>query len=187
MELLTDETLTLLGAPIKEAAVGKVLKEKLEDLERMGERLKEIDAHDALFLLRNSFAIPKLMYFLRTSPVFKNQEIMSLYDNKLREILQSILNVQLEEDALVQSSLPVAMGGLGVHMASDLALPAFLASAHGTGPSMATLLPEDKRDLEYELQIEAETSWKAAISNNNDEDIQLPLAKAVQAQWGTSR
>ena len=54
---MSDESLTLLGAPIMEAAADQVLTAKFEDLRRMGQRLEEIDRHDALFLLRYCFAI----------------------------------------------------------------------------------------------------------------------------------
>ena len=55
--------LLLLGAPIFEEAIDAVLLEKLEDLKRMRERLVFIDPHDALFLLRGCYAIPKLPTF----------------------------------------------------------------------------------------------------------------------------
>ena len=50
----------MLGAPVLPSAIDKVLEEKLLELRRMTERLKEIDAHDGLFLLRHCFAIQSL-------------------------------------------------------------------------------------------------------------------------------
>ena len=128
-EKVLGATLNVVGlsrsalAPIKEAAVGKVLKEKLEDLERMGERLKEIDSHCALFLLRHCFSIPKLTYFLRSAPCFKNPDTLQIYDNQLKECLQSILDNQLVDDRVwSQCSLPVAQGGLGIRRASEITI-----------------------------------------------------------------
>ena len=158
IELVNNETLTLLGAPIMEEAVGHVLEEKLNDLDRMGERLKQLDYHDALFLLGHCFAIPKLMYSLRTSAAFKNQEVLNLYDMKLREILKFLLNGQLEEeDAVTQCFLPVAMGGVGVRMASDLALPAFISSAHGAASGANSLLPNQLSSDVYRNLEEADS------------------------------
>ena len=172
--------MTLLGAPITEGAVEPILREKLKDLVRMGERLETLDAHDALFLLRNAFAIPKLMYLLRTTPFFKFQELLQLYDDQLKNSLQSILNITLQENAWAQCILPVAKGGLGVRMASDLSLPAFLASAHGAGNAMATLLPEGITNEDYQLKEEAYTLWNESLNNNNP--LQ-PSNTSVQAAW----
>ena len=142
IRVLAQDEWTLLGAPVTEAAGDSILRKKLEALKLMGQRLKDIDAHDALFLLRNCFSIPKLTYLLRTAPFYKHNELVALYDEELRTILQSILNITLEEDAWTQSSLPVAKGGLGIRLASDLSLPAFLSSAHGAGRVVESLLPE---------------------------------------------
>ena len=78
---LNKNNLTLLGAPIFPEAIESILEPKLEKLILMANRLKEIDAHDALFLLRNCFSMPKLTYNLRTSPCFLNSEILNKYDS----------------------------------------------------------------------------------------------------------
>ena len=43
------------------------LDEKHEDLKRMCARLTELDKHQAYFLLKHCFLIPKFIYILRTS------------------------------------------------------------------------------------------------------------------------
>ena len=80
----------------------------------MGERFQYLMAHDSLVLLRNSFAIPKLQYLLRTAPCFKSTSLQH-YDDALRSIVCSVANIQLEalESAWVQATLPVKMGGPG--------------------------------------------------------------------------
>ena len=70
--LLQDKDLTLLGAPILQDAIESTLTAKLKSLDLMIERLIEIDAHEALFLLRHCFSIPKLTYLLRNAPCFLN-------------------------------------------------------------------------------------------------------------------
>ena len=131
IKILKEEDLTLLGAPITEASIDGVLREKLEALKLMSSRLEDIGSHEALFLLRHCVAIPKLQYFLRSAPCFKNPQILEEYDIVLQDCLQKIINVRLDEEKCLQSSLPVKFGGLGVRRATDLALPAFLGSAHG--------------------------------------------------------
>ena len=50
VKLLDKKNLTLLGAPVFPEAIEKMLEPKLEKLSLMANRLKEIDAHDALFV-----------------------------------------------------------------------------------------------------------------------------------------
>ena len=114
IKLLQRDNLLLLGAPILEEAAEGVLLEKLEELKRMCGRLDFIDTQDAIFLLKNCYAIPKLTYFLRTAPMFKNSITLEQYDKVLKDSLEGILNIKLEEPAWQQSSLPVKQGGLGV-------------------------------------------------------------------------
>ena len=44
------------------------------------------------------------------------------------DALKAILNVDLDDVIWKQATLPVSSGGLGVRLATDLALPAFLSS-----------------------------------------------------------
>ena len=71
----------LLGSPVgDDTCVSSMLSEKVEALRRLGERLKMLSAHDALILLRNCFALPKLLYMLRTAPCFCSDVLLS-YDD----------------------------------------------------------------------------------------------------------
>jgi len=51
-------------------SMSDVLRSKTNMLKKMGDRLKKLSAHDAILLLKRSFALPKLLYNLRTSPCF---------------------------------------------------------------------------------------------------------------------
>ena len=73
--------LTLLDAPVLPGrAIDKVLQEKISDLGPAINRLSLLQAHDALCLLKNSIAMPKLLYVLRTSPSFDNPLLASFDD-----------------------------------------------------------------------------------------------------------
>ena len=53
----------LLGAPIGERdSIDAVLKQKLDEMKLMGERLQVLFSHDALCLLTNAFSLPKILY-----------------------------------------------------------------------------------------------------------------------------
>jgi len=53
----------LLGAPVAgQQSVDQLLEKKLTELQRRSHRLKGLQAHDAFFMLRNCFSLPKLQY-----------------------------------------------------------------------------------------------------------------------------
>ena len=83
----------------------------MQALERLGERLKRLTAHDALLLLCNCFALSKLMYILRTALCFRSLALQS-YDDCLQEILSHVTSSHLESDGSVweQATLPVGVG-----------------------------------------------------------------------------
>jgi len=131
----------LLGAPIDgDQSIDEVLLSKLVELRHLSSRLSHLNAHDTLFLLKNCFSIPKLTYTLRSAPCHTRQ-LLSEYDKEMRSPLQSILNIQLTDDAWEQATRPVANGGIGIRKTTQVALPAFLSSVAGTEPLVSELIP----------------------------------------------
>ena len=106
---------TLLGTPISgDELVDSTIIAKIKSLELMGERLQIVSSQDALLILRNSLAIPKVLYLLRTAPCFRSKQL-EVFDQVLWNILSEVLNIDLsEERAWLQALLPVRLGGLGV-------------------------------------------------------------------------
>ena len=72
----------------------------------------------------------------------------------------------------------MALGGLGIRLASVLALPSFLASAHGAEAGMQRLLPENIALEDYKEISVAETLWSEQLP-----DAEQPSNKTVQAEW----
>ena len=138
----TYHSASLLGAPLTTAAMPLLLREKTEALEAMVSRLQLLQAHDAVYLLRNCFVIPKMLHLLRTSSTWKATEELTRFDCTVRQALQDICNIRLDDTMWSQASLPTSKGGLGVRQAVDLALPAFLSSTHATEQLVLSLLPE---------------------------------------------
>ena len=121
----------LLSSPIGDIdSISVIVREKMELLRLLSDRLKLLFAQDALLLLHHSLAIPKVLYTLRTSPCFLSP-LLGDYDHLLRAILSTILNTHFGEDdpSWIQATLPIRCGGLGIQSAVQLALSAFLASA----------------------------------------------------------
>ena len=179
VKIMDEEKLILLGAPILETSMEVVLRNKLQDLQLMVERLKLLDAHDAWFLLKHCLAIPRIMYTLRCSPCYQQRKVLEEYDHQLKIGLENILNLALEGQAWQQCVLPVKKGGLGIRLATELALPTFLSSAHATEAGVNELLPEYVRDEIYIDLEKAESSWGDMLP---DESLQ-PKDKSVQASW----
>jgi hypothetical protein len=139
--IVEPSTAILLGAPVGgEQSIDLVLENKLTELKRLSDRLKQFKAHDAFYLLRNCFSLPKLQYTLRCSPCF-NSTVITRYDQCIRDTLEVILNVELSDHSWLQASLPVSVGGLGVRTASQIVLPAFLSSVVGSADLCQQILP----------------------------------------------
>ena len=170
--------LVVLGAPISSAALESTVEEKTQVFKAFSQKLQRIDAHYALFLIKNCLHMPKLLYDLRTSPCFKLCEKLQRIDNYLRAFLESICNVSLSKSRDKQVFLPVKLGGMGIPSAVLTAPSAILASAVGCEPFPQNLnlnLGSD-RDVESALTAWYELSGVDAI----------PVAKRkTQETWST--
>ena len=158
---VSPEQATLLGSPIGgQKGIDESINEKVEALRTMGNRLRYLHTHDAFCLLRHAFALPKVLYTLRTSPSFRSPHLKD-FDLLLRSLLGDIANINITDNdmAWAQASLPVWSGGLGVRSATQLAPSAFLASAAGCTNIAHNLLPSRLRDSPYEAHKDALKVW----------------------------
>jgi hypothetical protein len=133
---------TLPGAPVGATAeIDVVLTKKIDEFQRLASRLKTLSAHDAFFLLKNCFSLPKLQYVLRCAPCYQSQALQQ-YDSVIRDTLQHILNIALTDSVWLQATLPVRNGGIGIRLATQLALPTFLSSMACCNNLVLQLLPQ---------------------------------------------
>ena len=137
------EELELLGAPLGAVSRKRLLEKKVEDFETMSSNLEKVEPHTALFLLRNCFSIPKVLYYLRTSECFRENALLKNYDTLINRMLETITNVSMDQNSLSQARLPDNLGGLGIPSAVDLAPSAFLASACGSERLACAILGTD--------------------------------------------
>ena len=159
------EMVELLGSPLGDASsVDSCLSDKIELLELMGDRLYYLHSHDAITLLRHSFAIPKMLHILRTSASFNSPRLED-YDALLRSILGNITNIRFEDNqpSWVHATLPVNSGGLGIRSAVHLAPSAFLASADGTVALVHQILPLRLHDTPYQERMEVRRQWGVGL------------------------
>jgi len=122
----------LLGSPLHEGtALDAALQTCCDNLSQAIERLKSINSHDALVLLRACFSAPKIQFLLRCAPC-NDHPLLEDFDSLLRTGLSSIANSAISDIQWLQASLPIKDGGLGMRRVVRLALPSFLASAVST-------------------------------------------------------
>ena len=168
---------SLLGAPLSPEQLVCSMNSKTQVLRLMAERLKTIDPHQAIVLLKSAFSLPKILYTLRSSPAYKNMNILREWDSVLRSALSDIANVALPEESWTQASLPVDLGGLGLRRAEDIALPAFLSSISASSPLVRIILtPLDVAEPGNEDALE---EWIARAGP----DTTFPEDARKQKQW----
>jgi hypothetical protein len=146
-------------------ATEDILSTKITDLQRLGERLLLLEAHDSLCLLRSAFSIPKLMYVLRTAPCFLSP-LLASFDRLQCSLLESICNIQMSDFSWQQASLPINSGGLGIRSAVMLAPSAYLALAAGSASITQAILPTTVDPSLPTIQTQALVEWKINLWAN---------------------
>ena len=152
--ILDPSEVMLLGSPLTMEALSPAFQSKMSAIRTLVSRLEVLFAHDAFYLLRHCFAIPKLLYLLRTSPSWRILDDLQGFDETIRICLQKICNINFDQTVWAQST-PTAKGGLGIRSAVDLCLPGFLSSCHGTSDLVASLLSSSGVTGDDPLLLEA--------------------------------
>ena len=98
----------------------------------MSSRLKSIDAHPVVFLLRNCLSMPRLLFKLRSSPCYRLHSELTKFDETLRQAASTVCNVTFYDTGWQQSTLPVAQGGLGLSSAVNVSLLAYASTLSAT-------------------------------------------------------
>ena len=89
----------ILGSPMGANARRVLLNKTMIELQRLSEVVTKVDAHYGFYLLKNCFSLPKLLYFLRTSPCFEELDLLHQYDSIIRNSLSKICNVNFIESS----------------------------------------------------------------------------------------
>ena len=142
-------------------------------------RIQNIDCHDAYYLLKHCFSIPKLLFFLRSAPLFDCSNLDD-FDVLLRTGLGKILNIDIDTRIWKQASLPVKIGGLGIRSISDIAPSAFISSYYKSKDKTGIISPKCIKDESYNDAVLAEERW-INLPGITQEDY--PKDTEVQANW----
>ena len=130
--------------------------------------------------MKNCFSLPKLQYILRCAPCYKSQ-ILQRYDNSIRETLQLILNIELSDSAWNQATLPVKNGGIGIRLAKQVALPAYLSSIASSDQLILQFLParlHSTAGSNDQLFTDAVDTWRKRAGG-----MELPQLAINQKAW----
>ena len=90
--------------------------------------------------------------------------------------------MNFDESSYTQAILPVSKGGIGIASASQIALPAFLASASGAKRALSCILPEDYVDASFEKALDlwlARANLTEAPSDSIQKHWTSPLSDAT--------
>jgi len=176
--VLKENEIDLLGAPLTDSGIPAALKSKLVELKRMVGRLREMNSHQAFFLLRHSLSIPKLTYLLRTTPCWRAMNDLVSYDQYLKSSLEAIINCQLDSRAWNEASLSIKCGGIGIRNVTNLCYSSFLGSYYSTSDLWHGILPSYIHPS-VELSTEALSAWFSIT----DRDILVSPECKFQHHW----
>lgn len=102
------------------------------------------------------------MYVLRCCPFSKFLNLLTPLDDLIKINLESILNLQLNEECWTQASLPIRHGGLGIRKISSVSTPAFLSSAYSSAILVGKILRTCPQNYEIAGLTEAKSAWSIA-------------------------
>jgi hypothetical protein len=181
VRVLREDQQALLGSPLTQAATAPAIRVKKEALELMVSRLVQVDSHPALVLLKNCFAIPKLLHLLRTTAAYMETVDLRAFDDVIRRTVTTISNVHFDDTMWTQAVLPVGLGGLGVRCSYDVALPGYIASLHSTGPLVDAILSQVHGLAPAAELVEAAiTTWR---ERSGSEEEPEGRDRAKQSAW----
>ena len=152
------------------AFVKEKLQKRVEKVQSVVELLPLLkDPHSEFVLLRSCLSLPKIMFMLRAVDTTDHLEQLTNFDSIIRGGLSRILGSNLTDLQWAQSSLPSAMGGLGLRCAIDHAPIAHAVSLLAAKPLLDGLLGEDVEDprLPQPLldQISAKTGEEVSVES----------------------
>lgn len=106
LRLIPITEINIFGVPLFPKGINEELTSRLTALNLTSSRLKRLNHRDALFLLKNAFFLPRLLYLLRTFPCHGNYILKDL-NLCMKVYPQKITNCQYYLSIFREASLPV--------------------------------------------------------------------------------
>jgi hypothetical protein len=129
-----DQGFVFLGAPIgPKDFQANYIRDTVQDVKDLTDSLPLImDAHAEFALIWSCFALPKVMYVLRTVDSEGMDGQWQHFDDLMRDSFSRIIAAPTSDSQWRQASLPTTMGGLGFRSPIPHASGAFLCSVTGS-------------------------------------------------------
>lgn len=86
-----------------------IFSEKWNQLKWLFARLIELD-----YILKNSFALPKLIYLLRVTPTWNQKEMLEEMDSGIKSTTETLINAKVNQKEWIESPFSVRCGVLGI-------------------------------------------------------------------------
>ena len=117
------------------------------------------------------------MYLLGSSPTFQHPDLLADFDDCLKSCSTDICNVSFDDIGWIQATLPIRLGGIGLRRASDLALPAYLASISASQSLISEITQPDNIPHALESCFDVGSSTNPSLSENPN----------LQRQWDDNK
>ena len=104
--------------------------------------------------------------------------ILEEFNNVIKDSVVNILNISLSDLAHSQLTLPIAKGGLGLRLATEIAISGYLSSVKASSSAVNSLLPVNMLDVKDDFWELAFNQWKILTSK----DVE-PSNPALQSSW----
>ncbi|KAI5635032.1 hypothetical protein NE865_12264 [Phthorimaea operculella] len=121
-------------------------------------------------LFRACFSLPKLTYVIRTTSTWLFPEEVSVVDGAIRNTVESVINVTLDDNQWQQASLPIRYGGLGIR--------SIRAVSFQVADLVADILKLQGERLSIPFQCDAVEAWAAAYPG-----VDPPSKPESQRAW----
>ena len=135
--------LTLFNSPIFYESINSATTKYEVIVNSICNKIKTLDPHTGLFFLSHHSSAPRLNYLLHTAPMHLQPERQQGIDDNVKDTAINISNVQMDDKAWKQASLPVRHGGVGLCSVGSLALPCYLSSLNKSEPIVRQLLKQN--------------------------------------------
>ena len=161
---MRDGNFELLGAPIGDAAwCEQFMSERVDQFVTSLDALDKLtDSQTAFALLRECLGFARMVFFMRAIGFKGVTGYLERYDARVQRSLAKLLGYDddcLPQEAMLQASLPVRIGGLGIRKSADHWHAAALASSAGT----AALCRRLDRDFVWDAE-----GWRQTASSYNE-------------------
>jgi hypothetical protein len=169
LKLVTKENATLLGGSLGERSALEQFVKLERSAQVLASNLRQLDRHSALYLIKNCFSMPKYMYSLRVSPLFRHPDRLLQLDNCWRSILEEVCNTMMDDSQWSQAILPIRLGGLGIGSASLLGSASFISSVHASSPLVQKIVSSP--NLQHPHLEAAMAIWSSKCNGSTPTEI----------------